>query len=68
MLTKRVHWRDNDVRLLLKIWARHISELRLNKRNKHVYAEMEAQMQNKNLFFSAEEIRTKIKNLTKRYR
>lgn len=68
MQAKRVHWFENDVRFLLKLWKHHISELRLNKRNKHVYDVMATKMQNQDMNFTAEEIRTKIKNLTKRFR
>lgn len=68
MQSKRVHWFENDVRFLLRLWKRHISELRMNKRNRHVYIVMESEMRRNDMKFSAEEIRTKIKNLTKRYR
>lgn len=68
MQSKRVHWFENDVQFLLKLWKRHISELRLNKRNKHVYDVMATKMNSNDMNFTAEEIRTKIKNLTKRFR
>lgn len=68
MQSKRVHWFENDVQFLLKLWKRHISELRLNKRNKHVYDVMASKMHSNDMNFTAEEIRTKIKNLTKRFR
>lgn len=65
---KRFVWRDEDTWKLIQVWRRNILNLRRTKRNKYVYDNMSRELQSMGLIIGIEEIRNKIKNLTKKYR
>lgn len=53
---------------MIEIWGNHIGDLRKNKRNSHIYITMASEIQTFKIVVSAEEVNTKLKNLTSRYR
>ncbi|KAF5297019.1 hypothetical protein FQA39_LY12233 [Lamprigera yunnana] len=74
-IKKRFRWTDNLQLSLIDIWETKLYDLRRQRRNSHVYAEMAAELK---ILFSEEDntefdiegvdIKTKINNLTQRYR
>ncbi|KAF5284955.1 hypothetical protein FQA39_LY16910 [Lamprigera yunnana] len=74
-IKKRFRWTDNLELSLIDIWETKLYDLRRQRRNSHVYAEMAAELK---ILFSEEDntefdiegvdIKTKINNLTQRYR
>ncbi|XP_036319874.1 uncharacterized protein LOC118734267 [Rhagoletis pomonella] len=62
---KRVVWSEQDDQILIELWAERAADLRRAKRNGHIYADISVQMAGK---FSAQDVHTKVRNLTQKYR
>lgn len=65
----RVEWTTEAELLLLSVWEEFSNDLRTARKNYHVYSLMEKVFKdNKFEKITADEIKTKIANLSKRYR
>nr|XP_013102539.1 unnamed protein product [Stomoxys calcitrans] len=64
----RKRWSVEGEHFLLTLWVKHLEELREARKNAHVYINMAAAMSAKGYFYSREEIKTKLHNLTSKYR
>jgi len=54
--------------LLIDIWQENIEELRGARKNVHIYMEMAQTLMEAGFDVSYKDVRTKIENLTKKYR
>uniref|UniRef100_A0A336L1I4 CSON003517 protein n=1 Tax=Culicoides sonorensis TaxID=179676 RepID=A0A336L1I4_CULSO len=61
-------WKTNEEIFLLELWKERAGDLRRAKRNMHIFSEMEQEFAKNNIYISDNEIKTKIDNLTKKYR
>ena len=62
------NWTDNEVNVLLDIWKEYKKQLESSKRNHLLYQEMSTEMAGYYCYRTAEEIRTKIDNMSKRFK
>lgn len=61
-------WSPEQIELLLELWAEKVPQLRGTRRNSHVFSEMKAELESRQCFVSAGEIKVRIHNLTSKYR
>lgn len=68
---RRPNWTDNEVNVLLDIWKEYKKQLEgstKSKRHNSLYQEMSTEMAGYYCYRTAEEIRTKIDNMAKRFK
>lgn len=61
-------WGDGSESLLIDIWRSRINDLRGVRKNSHIVEEMAAELQQLGVMCTPSEIKTKMHNLTARYR
>ncbi|XP_015042392.2 uncharacterized protein [Drosophila pseudoobscura] len=64
----RVKWSAALEKLLIDLWQEKIEDLRGPRKNSHVYMEMAESMKEAGIELGWGEIRTKLENMTKKYR
>jgi len=65
----RVNWSGDAEKLLLVVWKEKQEDLRKSKKNSHVFKDMETEFKRNNIDnISAGEIKTKITNMSKKFR
>uniref|UniRef100_A0A1B0G1G4 Myb/SANT-like DNA-binding domain-containing protein n=1 Tax=Glossina morsitans morsitans TaxID=37546 RepID=A0A1B0G1G4_GLOMM len=64
----RYTWKPYGDEALLDLWAKNIEELRGPRRSGHVYLEIAKELSRHGINVFAEEVKTKIHNLTSKYR
>ncbi|XP_037907005.1 uncharacterized protein LOC119649080 isoform X2 [Hermetia illucens] len=65
---RRDRWNPWEENLLIKIWAEKIGSLRGSKKNYYVYQDIARTLQGHGLRATPEKVRSKLRNLTRRYR
>ncbi|XP_039948310.1 uncharacterized protein LOC120766727 [Bactrocera tryoni] len=65
---KRSCWSDRAKALLIELWRNKVSAFRGPKKNSHIVEEMAMEMQQQGVHFTASEIKSKMHNLSQRYR
>ncbi|XP_039968164.1 inactive protein tyrosine kinase pTKL-like [Bactrocera tryoni] len=65
---KRSCWSDRAEALLIELWRNKVSAFRGPKKNSHIVEEMAMEMQQQGVHFTASEIKSKMHNLSQRYR
>lgn len=65
---KRVVWTEKSEEVFLEIWGSRVSSFRSSKKHSHIYREFADELATHGIFLSPEEIKTKIRNFTQRYR
>lgn len=67
--TERKYLADSQTRMLIEVWQEHALDLRMQKRNLHIIAQMKEKLERRfKLKLSIIEIKNRIKNLTQKYR
>ncbi|XP_044249574.1 uncharacterized protein [Drosophila takahashii] len=66
--TGRLKWTTNMECLLVDLWQDSIAELRGPRKNSHIYLEMAQSMKEAGFNISFRDVRTKLENMTKKYR
>ncbi|XP_050328628.1 inactive protein tyrosine kinase pTKL-like [Bactrocera neohumeralis] len=65
---KRNLWSDRAEALLIELWQNKISALRGPRKNNHIEEEMAMELQQQGVHFTASEIKSKMHNLSLRYK
>lgn len=65
---KRKPWTEPAEEVLMAMWEEKIVQLRGNRKNQHIYAEIAAELEKNGFRASASDVKSKIHNLTARYR
>ncbi|XP_055714454.1 uncharacterized protein LOC129808697 [Phlebotomus papatasi] len=64
----RKDWSDGEVRMFISIWRDHHYDLRRQKRHRKVHQAMSEELKKNGVNKTENEVKTKIKNMTARYR
>lgn len=62
------NWSDNEVNILIETWRQFKKKLEDSKKSRSTYEEMSTEMAGFYCYRTAEEIKTKVDNMTKRFR
>ncbi|XP_036340746.1 myb/SANT-like DNA-binding domain-containing protein 1 [Rhagoletis pomonella] len=65
---KKTNWSPFAEEMLLEIWEANIVDLRGARKNGHIFKQMAESLKNAGVCVSSEEVRSKINNLTGKYR
>ncbi|XP_054722814.1 myb/SANT-like DNA-binding domain-containing protein 1 [Uloborus diversus] len=65
---RSANWADEETKLLIQLWKENLNDLNKAKRNRIIYERMSNEMELFDIRRTADEIKTKIKNLIKLYR
>ncbi|XP_049302192.1 uncharacterized protein LOC125775588 [Bactrocera dorsalis] len=65
---KRSCWSDRAEALLIELWQSKVSAFRGSRKNSHIVEEMAMELQQQGVHFTASEIKSKMHNLSQRYR
>ncbi|XP_018799246.1 PREDICTED: uncharacterized protein LOC108977788 [Bactrocera latifrons] len=65
---KKSCWSDRAETLLIELWQTKISAFRGPRKNNHILEEMAMELQQQGVHFTAAEIKSKMHNLSRRYR
>lgn len=64
----RVTWTDTETRTLIRLWERHLQDLRRQKRNRAVYEAIAAALRSHGHQKTRKQVHSKVENLTQQYR
>lgn len=67
-IKRRNRWTEDSEKLFLQLWRENLDELRACKKNSHILMEIVVEMELQGFKYSLIEMKTKMHNMTSKYR